>query len=189
MNITTCLFGLLLLPTVTNVKEIHVSPQGDDTRAGTVQEPIQTLERAQERFRELNTDARDYAIKIVLHEGLYQLKQPLLFDRDDSSPSEYPTVLESMPGERVTISGAEFLDDLGLVTSGADLERLPLESRTHVHLYRISDPDLKSKLEHYLRSDESEMLPSPIDVFKNGDLMLSLAILGKVAGLSQVKAV
>lgn len=191
MNITTCLFGLLLLPTVTNVKEIHVSPQGDDTRAGTVQEPIQTLERAQERFRELNTDARDYAIKIVLHEGLYQLKQPLLFDRDDSSPSEYPTVIESMPSERVTISGAEFLDDLGLITSGADLERLPLESRTHVHLYRISDPDLKSKLEHYLRSDESEMLPSPIDVFKNGDLMPIACYPGKgswaIAGQSRLE--
>ncbi|MCU0712033.1 MAG: right-handed parallel beta-helix repeat-containing protein [Pirellula sp.] len=171
MNITTSLLGILFLPTVSSIKEIHVSPSGDDFKSGTVHEPVQTLHCAQQKARELNGESRDYAVRIVLHEGVYQLKQPLLFNRSDSSPTNHPTIMESMPGERVVITGAEYLHDQGVLSSGPDFDRLPSKSKTHVHWYRISNAELKSRLENYLRSEDAGMLPSPIDLFKRGELM------------------
>ncbi|MFN8741512.1 MAG: right-handed parallel beta-helix repeat-containing protein [Pirellula sp.] len=171
MNITTCLFGLILLPTVPGVKEVHVSPNGDDSHAGTAHEPVKTLECAQRKLRELNSESRDYSVRIVLHEGRYRLEQPVLFSSSDSAPEAYPTIIESAPGERVVISGAENLVDQGLLNAGPDFDRLPSESKGQVHVYRVPNLDLKSRFENYLRSDETQVLPSPIDLFENGELL------------------
>ena len=171
MNITTCLFGLILFPAASSIKEVHVSPLGDDSHAGTAQDPIKTLECAQQKLRELNAESRDYSVRIVLHEGRYRLQQPILFSSIDSAPKDHPTIIESAPGERVIISGAESLVDQGILDAGADFDRLPSESKGQVHVYRVQNTDLKSRFENYIRSEESQMLPSPIDLFENGEFL------------------
>jgi hypothetical protein len=171
MNITICLFGLVLFPSVSSIKEIHVSPHGDDSWTGTEHEPVKTLDCAQQKIRELNDATRDYSVRIVLHQGTYHLRQPLKFTSNDSGRKEHPTIIESAPGERVVVSGAESLVDLGLLSEGADFERLPSESKSHVHVYQNPNLDLKLRFEDYLRSEGTQMLPSPIDLFDNGELL------------------
>lgn len=171
MNLTACLFGLILLPANSPTKEIHVSPNGDDSHVGSVNEPIRTLEHAQSMLRELSDESRDHSVRIVLHDGTYRLQQPIMFSKVDSATKDYPTIIESAPGERVVVSGAESLIDHGVLEAGPDFDRLPDESKGHVHVYRGLNLDLKSRFENYLRSEDTSMLPSPVDLFENGEQM------------------
>lgn len=171
MNLTTCLFGLLLVSGISQIKEIHVSPDGNDAHEGTVNEPVKTMECAQRKLRELSGESRDFSVRIVLHEGRYRLQQPILFSNIDSASTDHPTVIESAPGEHVVISGAESLVDDGVLDVGRDFDRLPEEAKGYVHVYHIPNVDLKSRFENYRRSENVQMLPSPLELFESGELM------------------
>ena len=55
---------------------IAVSPQGDDSAAGSPDAPFRSLERTQLAVRQVNTE---HDVTVELKDGIYRLERPLLF--------------------------------------------------------------------------------------------------------------
>lgn len=82
--------------------EIHVSPKGNDANPGTEEQPVATLGRAQEMARAAKGVA---PVTVLLGEGIYYLKEPLVFTADDSGAPGAPVTYEACKGEKPVISG------------------------------------------------------------------------------------
>jgi hypothetical protein len=113
---TTCVLRfagsiVLFMLSLTNafpIKEIWVSPSGNDANAGTKEKPLATILMAQRQARELrrlNDPSVKEGVQIILKEGIYQLDEPLLFRFEDSGTPESPTTVMAANGEEVVISG------------------------------------------------------------------------------------
>jgi hypothetical protein len=77
-------------------QEFQVSSSG--------KQPAATLRE----IREMRRDGRvssDIPVKIILHNGTYQLKEPLRFLAEDSGTEANPLVIEAAPGEHPILSG------------------------------------------------------------------------------------
>ena len=101
------LFAILLIPlcilhAAEPVVVIHVSPKGNDTCAGTVENPLATLAAVQRLTR---ASAGWQPVTVVLHEGVYYLPDTLVFTEADSGTEQYPVVYAAAPGEHPVISG------------------------------------------------------------------------------------
>ncbi len=81
--------------------DLYVSPQGNDSNPGTLEQPFKTVQAAQQAARR-DTDQRR---TIWLDEGTYYLTRPLVFTSEDSGTSEAPFTLAAMPGKRPRLSG------------------------------------------------------------------------------------
>ncbi|WP_448698763.1 PDZ domain-containing protein [Mucilaginibacter sp. AW1-3] len=89
------------------VKNIYVSPQGNDANNGSINKPFATLPRAQ-------TEARKYhhGVNVYLRKGVYYLSKPLEFTAEDSGSSSYPVVYRAYLKEEAVISGGVKLEKL-----------------------------------------------------------------------------
>lgn len=85
-----------------SVVVIHVTPEGNDTRSGTAENPLATLSAAQQSVRAL---AGRRPVTVMLHSGVYYLSETLLFTEADSGTLLCPVVYAAAPGEQPVISG------------------------------------------------------------------------------------
>ncbi len=83
--------------------EIVVSPKGDDAAAGTAQQPVATLHRAQRLARKALADGQ--SVKVTLMGGVYRLGETLVFTHEDSGTDQSPVLWQAAPDQKVTISG------------------------------------------------------------------------------------
>src|SRR5258708_24527368 len=88
--------ALLLLSLSLQNDQIHVSPSGNDTNAGTKDAPFATLTKAREAVRPL---AGTKPVTVVLHGGTYLLSETLVFKPEDSG-----VTWTAAPGEKVVVS-------------------------------------------------------------------------------------
>ncbi|MCH5375741.1 MAG: signaling protein, partial [Planctomycetes bacterium] len=79
--------------------EIHVGPNGDDSNAGTPDQPLRTFAAAQQLARKQN------ARTVLFHEGTYYLPATIVITPEDSG-----ITYASAPGETVVLSGGLRLD-------------------------------------------------------------------------------
>lgn len=84
--------------------EIYVSLSGNDGNGGTLAAPVRTMERAQERVRELRSQTTA-DITVNLRGGTYYLSQTLVFAANDGGGVTQRITYRSYPGERAIISG------------------------------------------------------------------------------------
>lgn len=101
---------LLLLFTALVVKatEIWVSPTGNDRAPGTNEAPKATLAsaiRQAREYRRLSTPGIETGIQIMIKGGVYSLYEPLFIRPEDSGTTQYPTIIQGVEGEKVSISG------------------------------------------------------------------------------------
>ena len=82
--------------------DLVVSPDGDDTAAGTLQAPLRTIGEAKTRLSTLRGDCPQ-GVCVWLRGGTYPLQQTLRFDKNDLPGVTYC----AYPGETVCISGGE----------------------------------------------------------------------------------
>lgn len=89
--------------------EVHVSPRGNDRADGSLQSPLKSLPAAQKRVRALH-DQLGYCgeAMVYLHEGVYSLAVPLVFDEKDS----FPCCWQPYPGEKAVLTAAAPLEGL-----------------------------------------------------------------------------
>ncbi|MGM0531338.1 MAG: right-handed parallel beta-helix repeat-containing protein [Bacteroidota bacterium] len=90
--------------------EIHVSPEGDDSSAGTQEEPFQTLERAQNELKRRISATEKGSLKVVLHDGTYTLREPLSFTKDFGGNQGIEIIWKAAPGAEPVISGAKSME-------------------------------------------------------------------------------
>ena len=87
--------------------EIHLSPNGDDGASGSSRNPFKTLSRAQLEVRERAQAMEKGTIKVVLHEGVYHIVEPLVFSDKDRVSEAVTVVWQAAKGENPIISGAQ----------------------------------------------------------------------------------
>jgi hypothetical protein len=99
-------------------RDYYVSPDGKDAHSGALEEPFQTLDRAQAAVRQHLAEKPGDLVKVVLRAGRYYLAQPLIFTPVDSGAPSAPVIYEASPGEKVVFVGGK---------------RLSLQWRSHDH--------------------------------------------------------
>ncbi len=84
------LFALFLIavPATLFAQEVHVSPGGDDSAAGTAAAPFRTIARARDELRK-----HPEPHHAVLHAGTYYLGDTLVFTAEDHG------AYDAAPGE------------------------------------------------------------------------------------------
>jgi hypothetical protein len=82
---------------------IAVSPTGSDLGPGTMEKPFQSLERAQQAVRTVNSE---HDVTVQLADGIYRLARPLLFTALDGGRNGHHVVWAAATGASPVISGA-----------------------------------------------------------------------------------
>ena len=112
---------------------IHISPFGNDQQEGTKENPVASIARAVQLVKELKTkQISDDTITVILHEGVYRLKQGIVLNAEDSGSEKYPIIYKSKEGEKVVISGAVPIDNYKLIS--------------HDHFLYKKDPEIGNKI-------------------------------------------
>ncbi|MBD0425987.1 right-handed parallel beta-helix repeat-containing protein [Aquisalinus flavus] len=109
----------------TLVREFNVAPDGNDENDGSPALPLRTIQEAQRRVREARKAGATEKILIWLAEGIYSIRETLVFNALDAGPGS-PLVIRARPGASVTISGGVPLDDWHLAPA---ITEAPLSSR------------------------------------------------------------
>ncbi len=84
--------------------DLVVSPDGDDSNAGTIDAPLKTFEKAKEILENNNSDE---TATVWFREGTYEIKDTVEFTSADKSNVLY----RSYPDEKVVFSGAKAISD------------------------------------------------------------------------------
>ena len=102
-----CLCALGAAPMASGI-ELYVSPQGSNQGVGTKDAPFQTIERAQQAAREIDTGKPGETV-VYLRGGTYSIDHTIKFDARDSGTETHPVVYRAYPGERPVSSGGTVL--------------------------------------------------------------------------------
>jgi hypothetical protein len=82
----------------------YVSPTGNDSNSGTLNEPFLTLQKARDVASALSAMGMMDDIIIYLRGGTHRLDSPLILGPRDSGQNGHRVIYESYPGEQATVS-------------------------------------------------------------------------------------
>lgn len=85
---------------VFNENDIVVAPYGDDSNDGTPKSPVQTIERAKEMLKSIQTED---TVTVWFREGTYKVENTIAFTSEDKDN----VIFRSYPDEKVSFSGAK----------------------------------------------------------------------------------
>lgn len=105
---------ILSLTVSISAQKIWVSPSGNDSNPGTESKPLKSIQVAQRRARELRKQKGpilENGITIILKDGIYRLKEPLIFEPDDSGEQDSPTLFIAENYGKAVISGGVRIND------------------------------------------------------------------------------
>jgi autotransporter-associated beta strand protein/VCBS repeat-containing protein len=100
--------------------EYYVSPTGSDTNPGSAAAPFQTIGRARQQVRTLNTNMTG-DITVYLRNGWYKLTSTLTFDAGDSGMNGHNVIYRTYPGEQAVISGGRAITGWTLFDSSKNI--------------------------------------------------------------------
>ncbi|HEX2629487.1 MAG TPA: right-handed parallel beta-helix repeat-containing protein, partial [Chitinophagaceae bacterium] len=103
-----CLLVLLLLVCITgNAMDIYVTSFGNDSNAGTKDNPLATINAALRKARELrrlNDPSVAGGIHIIIS-GTFTLDEPIFIRPEDSGTADSPTIIEAASNGKAAING------------------------------------------------------------------------------------
>ncbi|MFP4191634.1 MAG: right-handed parallel beta-helix repeat-containing protein [Candidatus Hydrogenedentota bacterium] len=88
---------------------VYVAPDGDDANPGTAEEPLASLEAAQETVREMLADDKAQSVEVRLSGGVYRIEEPLQFGPADSPAEGYTVTWTAAPDAEPRISGGRVI--------------------------------------------------------------------------------
>jgi hypothetical protein len=110
----------LLLAAPIALGQIYVSPNGNDTDAGTPSSPVRTLAHALALAHGKNNR------RIVLRGGTYRLTEPLVLTAPDSGTAGHDLVFAAATGEHPIVSGAVRISEWRVVDQARHLWSAPI---------------------------------------------------------------
>lgn len=96
---------MLLLVPLSAATRIHVSPQGDDVNAGTVESPLATPHGARDKVRSIISKGLTEPVEVIFFAGTFTLGSTLELRPEDSGTEKSPITWKAAPGARVLWSG------------------------------------------------------------------------------------
>lgn len=144
MKTTVMMFLLLALAPFAHAGEFHVSPKGDDAGDGSAQSPFATPARAAAALASRTEAQRREACAVVMHAGVYTLRESLTLGVAQSGTPEVPVVWRAAGDGRAEFSGGVAVPPSALreVKDAAALARLPKGRDPELRLYEIRFADL-----------------------------------------------
>jgi len=103
-RLLAALLGTTLLPV--SAADIYVSPDGNDSHAGTPASPLRSLHAAQASARRW---AGHEPVRVFLLSGTYRLSAPLVLTSEDSGTAGAPVTYQAAPGNTPVLSGGQLL--------------------------------------------------------------------------------
>lgn len=100
------LFAALAISGHALALDLHVSPAGEDTNAGTKAAPLASLAAARDAARKV---VGKEAVTIHVGDGIYYLPETLVFTSADSGSAEFPVVYRAVNEGRAVLSGGSEL--------------------------------------------------------------------------------
>lgn len=88
---------------------LYVAPYGNDANNGSKTQPLATLTGARNAIRLLKNSPsfKPQAIWVIVEDGVYVMKEPLLLLPEDSGTAEYPIVYKAAKGAHPIFSGGK----------------------------------------------------------------------------------
>lgn len=115
---------------------LHVTPRGNDDGPGTADAPLATLRGARDRIRRLRAQAGKLpfgGITVLVHDGVYPVRDTWELDARDSGTTESPIVYRAADNARPVFSGGVQLHGFSPITDPAIRARLPAKVRDAVY--------------------------------------------------------
>ncbi|SFF20621.1 right-handed parallel beta-helix repeat-containing protein [Sunxiuqinia elliptica] len=101
-------FALLFLINLSVIAQvnIYVSPVGNNNAAGSKEQPVATIKRAQELVRELKAQdgLPDKGVRIMIEAGEYTLDESLVFTPEDNGEKDRPVIFQGAEPDGVLIT-------------------------------------------------------------------------------------
>jgi hypothetical protein len=126
-NLLFVIISTLLIST-TYAQDIYVNVDGDDSNAGTEENPVASLEAARDLIRQYK------AVKILpkggitvwIGKGQYDQQKSFVLNENDSGEPDAPIVWRALPDEKVSITGGQSIpsEKFKKVTDKAIIRRL-----------------------------------------------------------------
>ena len=113
-------------PPVEPRNAFYVSPDGDDSNPGTVNEPFRTLEAARNAVR-VHTATMDSDIHVYLRGGVYPSLEAIEFTPLDSGRNGYEVVYEAYPDEVPILDGGVSVEGQWTAYGNAGILRVQLD--------------------------------------------------------------
>lgn len=88
---------------------VYVAPDGDDAHPGTEDEPLASLQTAQDAVREMLADDSAQSIEVRLADGVYRIEEPLQFGPEDSPAEGHTVAWTAAPDAEPRISGGRVI--------------------------------------------------------------------------------
>jgi hypothetical protein len=114
----------------------YVAPTGSDTNDGTVTAPFQTIAKARDAVRAVNSDMTG-DIFVYLRAGDYRITSPLAFEVKDSGTGNHRIYYRNYPGETPVINGATKVT--GWTQSSGGVYKAALDRKTKLRNLYVND--------------------------------------------------
>ncbi|MBN1171832.1 MAG: right-handed parallel beta-helix repeat-containing protein, partial [Micromonosporaceae bacterium] len=114
----------------------YVSPSGSDDAAGSADEPLQTLTRARDVVRAINTDMTG-DIYVYLRGGDYRITNAIAFGPEDSGTNDHRIYYQAYPDETPVINGAQKVT--GWTVSSGNVYKATLDRTTKLRNLYVND--------------------------------------------------
>ena len=126
MNKTKLLIVSLLLFLAVSCSQnykLYVSPTGNNSDTGTIENPLLTLEKARDTVRLMREQGLNKPITVYIKGGTYSAR-PLQFDSTDSGSKNAPVIYKAFGDEEPVFKGSKELKTWQLLKDGNKLAEL-----------------------------------------------------------------
>ncbi|WP_236778455.1 right-handed parallel beta-helix repeat-containing protein [Pseudalgibacter alginicilyticus] len=99
----------MCLTNIQSQHKIYVSTKGNDANLGTKTTPLATLIGARNSIRKLkkNKTFQEQGVIVIISDGEYSMKEPLVLLPEDSGTAEYPIIYKAEEGATPVFSGGK----------------------------------------------------------------------------------
>ena len=116
---------LLPFPGAALAADLHVAIRGDDSNDGSASHPFHSLGRAKAELRTRIKQGLQSDQTVWIHQGTYELQEPLDFDHRDSGTEQYSVQYVGVPKDRVVVSGGRRIKNWDVAENGNWMADLP----------------------------------------------------------------
>ncbi len=103
---SNCHDGCHVYPAGENVVEIYISPDGNDKASGSKDQPVLTIEKANEMVASLSGKKE---VRVIFKDGIYYLPGTIVFKPEHSGSEKHPVIYRAANEGKAIISGGDKL--------------------------------------------------------------------------------